>query len=273
MIDSGSFFSAISAKEAAALKLPPVNTPETGSHLPSPAAVLTGGAGGGQMVTELVMAQGFAFGRAHFKNLMLLAEPRLNDTDGILGQDFLRAADVEYDLSGGIVRLTQAEGCNSTNMAYWAKNGQAYSVLPLESTESATRQTQAAIFVDGVKMRAVFDTGAPVSYITESAALRAGVKVTDPGVTSSGPAHGLDRDFKSWTGTFASVKIGDEEIKNSPLQIGATDTQEFDVLLGADFFMAHHVYVANSQGKIYFTYSGGPVFGVGRYVEGAASAN
>ena len=35
---------------------------------------------------------------------------------------------------------------------------------------------------------------------------------------------------------------------------------DFDVLIGADFFMAHHVYVANSQGKLYFTYSGGPVF-------------
>src|SRR6185437_4592599 len=33
-----------------------------------------------------------------------------------------------------------------------------------------------------------------------------------------------------------------------------------DMLLGADFFLAHHVYVANSQNRLYFTYDGGPVF-------------
>ena len=32
------------------------------------------------------------------------------------------------------------------------------------------------------------------------------------------------------------------------------------MLLGADFFLSHRVYVANSQNKLYFTYGGGPVF-------------
>ena len=32
------------------------------------------------------------------------------------------------------------------------------------------------------------------------------------------------------------------------------------MLIGADFFRAHHVYVARGQGKMYFTYLGGPVF-------------
>jgi hypothetical protein len=33
-----------------------------------------------------------------------------------------------------------------------------------------------------------------------------------------------------------------------------------DMLLGADFFLSHRIYVANGQEKIYFTYNGGPVF-------------
>ena len=32
------------------------------------------------------------------------------------------------------------------------------------------------------------------------------------------------------------------------------------MLIGADFFLSHRVYVANSQRKLYFTYNGGPVF-------------
>ena len=35
-----------------------------------------------------------------------------------------------------------------------------------------------------------------------------------------------------------------------------------DMLLGIDFLRAHRVYVAHSQGKLYFTYNGGPVFSV-----------
>src|SRR5581483_11340112 len=33
-----------------------------------------------------------------------------------------------------------------------------------------------------------------------------------------------------------------------------------DMLLGSDFFLAHHIYVAYSQDKLYFTYNGGVVF-------------
>ena len=30
------------------------------------------------------------------------------------------------------------------------------------------------------------------------------------------------------------------------------------MLLGADFFLSHRIYVANSRDKLYFTYNGGP---------------
>ena len=33
-----------------------------------------------------------------------------------------------------------------------------------------------------------------------------------------------------------------------------------DMLIGADFFRAHRVYIARGQKKMYFTYQGGPVF-------------
>jgi hypothetical protein len=32
------------------------------------------------------------------------------------------------------------------------------------------------------------------------------------------------------------------------------------MILGGDFFISHHVYLSNSQHRIYFTCSGGPVF-------------
>ena len=59
---------------------------------------------------------------------------------------------------------------------------------------------------------------------------------------------------------MASFKLGDEEIKNTHLRISESDIDFADMLLGADFFLAHHVYVSNRQHKLFFTYNGGPVF-------------
>jgi tetratricopeptide (TPR) repeat protein len=54
--------------------------------------------------------------------------------------------------------------------------------------------------------------------------------------------------------------MGQEEIKNTRLRIGDIDLPNADMLIGADFFLSHRIYVANSQRKLYFTYNGGPVF-------------
>jgi hypothetical protein len=36
------------------------------------------------------------------------------------------------------------------------------------------------------------------------------------------------------------------------------------MLLGADFFLSHRIFVSNEQHKVYFTYNGGPVFSASR---------
>jgi tetratricopeptide (TPR) repeat protein len=65
------------------------------------------------------------------------------------------------------------------------------------------------------------------------------------------------------------VKIGDEEIKNAPMVIGQSPSDEFDMLIGADFFLSHRIYVSKSQHKLYFTYNGGPVFNLATSVPAA----
>ncbi len=42
------------------------------------------------------------------------------------------------------------------------------------------------------------------------------------------------------------------------------------MILGGDFFVSHHVYVSNSQHKLYFTYNGGPVFDLSSRAAAAA---
>lgn len=68
------------------------------------------------------------------------------------------------------------------------------------------------------------------------------------------------RIVRNWSVPVASFKIGDEEIKATRIRIGDMELHNADMLLGADFFLSHHVYVSNNQRMIYFTYNGGNVF-------------
>jgi hypothetical protein len=70
---------------------------------------------------------------------------------------------------------------------------------------------------------------------------------------------------------FQSFRIGGEEIRNTRLRIGDTGLDDVDMLLGADFFLSHRIYVANSQNKVYFTYKGGPVLDLSSREPGGAA--
>jgi hypothetical protein len=90
-------------------------------------------------------------------------------------------------------------------------------------------------------------------------------------VEPAGQGSGLgSRWVETWIATFPSLKIGDEEIRNARLRFA--DLGEIDMLLGADFFLSHRIYVASSKGKLYFTYNGGPVFNLASPTIAASSA-
>ena len=250
LIDSGSFLNALNVKL----------TTEPGAALRNQGTNSLIGADGKTIVMPKVSLLELEFLGTTFHNATFAVSGRLGSVDGLLGQPMLGRMDVEYDLRGGVIRLVKTDGCRGTDMVYWAKPGQAYSRMAMAWSDRGDTHTTGIVFVNGQRMRATFDTGAPSSFITEAAAARAGVKVTDPNVVSIGKGGGLDDDFDAWVGTFAEVKVGDETISNAPLEIGRSKARDFDLLLGADFFASHHVYVSNNQSLIFFAYDGGPVF-------------
>jgi tetratricopeptide (TPR) repeat protein len=170
---------------------------------------------------------------------------------GVLGQNVFRAGDVEYSLADGAIRLIRPEGCKDTPLAFWAP-GKPYSEIQIEAMKAAQPRVVGPAYVNEKEIRVMFDTGAPMSVLSLDAAGRAGVKPGGAGVVFAG--------YGQWIAPFASFKIGDEEIHNTRLRIGPTVRVGIDMLIGADFFLSHHIYIANSQGKLYFTYNGGPVF-------------
>jgi len=182
---------------------------------------------------------------------------------GLLGQNVLRIADVEYDLANGVIRLVRPRGdCKRTSLAYWADAaGKPYSVIDIEPATAQQPHTKSVAYLNGVKIHVMFDTGAEQSMLTLGAAKHAGITPGSPGVTDGGTSYGLGHKLtKTWVTRFSSFKIGDEEVQHAQLRFGDVDLLNADMLVGADFFLSHRVYVASSKNRIYFTYNGGPVF-------------
>lgn len=267
-LDSGAFYSMISPASAAALKLKARAAP--------PGFGVIGV--GGRINVNLAKADSmFLDGLTlHGTEFIVGGNDESGESIGLLGRNFLELGDIDFDLAQGMVQLMNAQDCGGAVLAYWAHDGDTYSVIPIgtparvgmfetKKTEYVQRYLEPITgnaFVNGAEVRVIFDTGAPTSYLTVRAAARAGIKLDSPGVVSAGYGGGIGRgQVANYLAQVASFKIGDEEIRNTRLRLGDTNSLgSVDMLIGADFFLSHHVYVANGQHKLYFTYSGGPVF-------------
>jgi tetratricopeptide (TPR) repeat protein/predicted aspartyl protease len=254
VFDSGAFYSMISAATAAQFGLKLSNAP-SGMYIE--------GMGGSAQASVATVKEFTLVGiPIRNKEFVVGGSEIGTNSAGVLGQDIAWTFDVEYDFSHGALRLFRIEGCKQKLLAYWLTPGQDYSLLDIEARILGHPHTIAEVYVNGKKIRAMFDTGAPKSMLSLSAAKRAGVGLDTSGVEKAGFSSGVGRArYQTYIAPFASFKVGDaEEIKNARLRIADTEIPGADMLIGFDFFLSHRIFVANSQRRMYITYNGGPVF-------------
>ena len=255
-VDSGAFFSILSSANAAELNLKTRLAP-FGSYI-------IGAGGGAASVSSVATVRDLTLAGMPFPDIdFLVGGSDISGSIGILGQNILNRWDVEYDLGQGVVRLVKPDDCRNSLLAYWVKPTDSLSVIdirPEPGHAARYSHTIASASVNGSAIRVMFDTGAGPSILSLEAAARAGTTPASPGVVPGGMSVGFGSTYQTYIAPFSSFKIGDEEIKNTRLRIGALDLQNADMLIGPDFFLAHRIYVANGEHKIYFTYNGGPVF-------------
>ena len=266
-LDSGAFFSMISSATAAQFQL---------RLHPAPFGLRVKGIGG-STDTSLATVKVFTLAGIplHDVDFLVGGSEVGGDSIGLMGQNLLEKWDVEYDFARGVVRLFKAEDCKHTLLAYWRTPEQDLSMMDIGYTTPMRPHTTGTASINGAKITVMFDTGAWNSVLSLKAAARAGVKPDTPGVVEAGYYSGIGRGrVKTYIASFSSFKVGDgEEIKNARLRIADIDLDEGDMLLGADFFLSHHVYVANSQHRRYLTYNGGPVFNLSKTVPAGAAAD
>ncbi|MEO6080229.1 MAG: retroviral-like aspartic protease family protein [Steroidobacteraceae bacterium] len=253
LVDSGAFYSIISAATAEGLNLPKTMVPGN---------IVLKGVGGIQQPT-MATVRNFGLAGAIVNDMEFLVTRNAigGDVVGVLGQNVFSFSDVEYDLGNGAIRLLRAEGCTDADKAYWVKAGEKFSSVAIQPIAKFEPHIVGTAYVNGKKIRVMFDTGASSSVLNMRSAERAGIKPNSPGVVEAQPMRGGGTGvMRTWLATVASFKIGDEEIKDTRLRFGEIELADFDMLLGADFFLSHRIYVAYSANKVLFTYRGGPVF-------------
>ena len=145
-----------------------------------------------------------------------------------------------------MIRLLQPIACDKNALAYWAQNGEPYSVMEIAWATQARPHTTGTALVNGARIHVMFDTGSAFSLLTLHAAERAGVTPDSAGVVKAGLIGGLGtRTEQTWIAPVQSFKIGDEEIKQTKLRFGDISLPEADMLIGTDFFLSHRIYVAS----------------------------
>ena len=222
------------------------------------------GVGGvsGAVNMDIGVAATFELAGLTFDDVTFLigADAMADEASGLLGQNVLGTMDVEYDLANGVIRVFRTTDCDGAFLAYWAQEQRA-GILPMAPRSRLKPHIIVPASVNGQPIRALLDTGASISMMKVAAAARAGVKTTSEGVTSTTSSFGISgQGADSWKAPVSSFAFGDEEIRNTKLRIAKIELEDADMLIGADFFLSHRIFVSNSQGRLYFTYNGGPVF-------------
>ena len=252
-VDSGAVFSMITTPNAEALHLR--LRPTLGDIL------LEGITGLSDTQATTVKYFGLAGFMLHSTDFIVSGGHIRSGTLGLIGQNVLHTGDVEYDLADGMIRLMAPKGCGSQALAYWLKPDEGYAVIPINMTTATEPSTIGVVLVNGVRTTAVFDTGSPNSMLSRRAAARIGLKLGSSALVDAGWTGGGGGGLvRTWTAPIASFKIGDEEIKNTQMLVGDFNMSDADMLVGIDFFLAHRIYVATSQRRMYLSYAGGPVF-------------
>ena len=218
----------------------------------APPAMLVIGVGG-VAETGLTYVSRLALGNLNLRDVRFVVggaayEPGVA---GLLGQDVLGLADVDYDLAGGAIRLLRAPGCGARDFPDWGKTRSAWA-MALDPINAAAPHAVGRAFINGVRMKAAFDTGAATTILTRAAARRAGIDVRGFGAAPAHPAAGIGaRLAPTWIAPITTFTIGGETMHDLRLRIVDTALGEVDMLIGADFFLTHRVYVAADRGRLF----------------------
>jgi hypothetical protein len=171
--------------------------------------------------------------------------------DGLLGRDFLSAFDVVVDMTAGRMTLWAVNGCTGRFLP-WHVPYDAVAALPAYG-DALVLPVQA----NGEPLRALPDTGTSETVIVAPGMARLGLTGEPHAHASRATGSGGFRTRAVWPLRLSSLRIGNETIGDKEV-LGS----EFravpivDMVLGADWFAAHRVWLSYATGQVFVAKAG-----------------
>jgi len=213
------------------------------------------GVGGESRVRETRISE-LRIGEAVRKRMSVRVsgERPIAGVDFILGDDFFKQLDIEFDYAKGVVRLFKPRDCKGVFLAYWDSNA-------LELPMAGDNRIVVPIKVNGRAAHAIVDSGASSSVVALSFAEKLGITPETAGVVPSGCASGIGAEIvRSWVARFDSLDIAGQTVRDPRLHVAELTDAPYEVILGTDFLRTHRMLVSRTQSKVYFSYIGGLIF-------------
>jgi len=166
--------------------------------------------------------------------------------DGLLGADFLSYFDVDFDFPAGRMTLYDVHGCGGDFLP-WTKP---YSAIHMDRAYADIATI--LIEIDGKKFTAIVDTGATVSGLTESGAVRLGLTPKSLASEREIQLSGFGgKQAAAHLHRFGEVKIGDRRLTDVTMPVAATTSQFADAWVGLDFLRHERMWISYSTSTLF----------------------
>jgi predicted aspartyl protease len=211
---------------------------------------------GGSRPVDMAVSDSVMLGAARGSNIAFITvapDAFPPGTDGLLGMDFLVRYDDDLDFTALRLRLVRAQGdCTNPNSPLPPP---LYGIRMDALTPGGSPVVD--VLVNGMKLRALVDTGAVQSLLFRSAAERVGLPV--PALLASRGASirgvGGEATRAAPVPGGVTLSVGDLQVRH--LQVTVADQQpgaEVDMLLGYDFARKVHLWLSHSSHTLLMQY-------------------
>jgi predicted aspartyl protease len=169
--------------------------------------------------------------------------------DGLLGRDFLSLFDLDLDFPRRELTLYDVSGCTGSFLP-WTEP---YLSVAVENPAESALVVPLAI--DGVKLRALLDSGASRSLVAAPGMARLDLGIVKLQGDTSQIVSGLGpHTVTMWQHKFHDLQVGSENFANPMFLVAPVQLQPIsDMLLGADWLLGHRVWISYATKQLFAT--------------------
>ncbi len=204
-------------------------------------------------LAPLLLLDGLRIREVPFPLGNLPQKPRIEPpVEGLIGGDLLSRFELEMDVPDGVMRLFEGEGLSPLCRGLPPWSGQV-DTLPL--VRSGDR-VSVAVTLDGRRLTALLDSGARSRIVSRRAALASGVDEAVLDAEPGGITSGIDgRGVLYHWHRFARLAVGGD-IERGPVLTVTELPAGVDMLLGADWFARHRVWISYGTDQLFVQAAG-----------------